>query len=137
MAPEGFVGGSLEKQRDVFADILLASDNTRSFLVKGKSTPVPLAEQEFRLLLGFKKARGDTVSKQDILDSLYGDPEGDYPLSNVEQVVVGRLRKKLEQASDGRFTISILRGLGYQLIDRGYSQPSTRGATGDELKQAA
>ena len=55
---------------------------------------------------------GQTLSKGDLADYLY-DVDGDRD-SNVIEVLVGRLRKKLQPA-EGQPAIETLRGRGYRL----------------------
>ena len=70
--------------------------------------PVPLAEREFLVLEQLMKRAGRTVSKQQLLASVWGyhfDPE-----SNVLDVTVRRLRSKL-----GAAVIHTVRGEGYRI----------------------
>jgi DNA-binding response OmpR family regulator len=70
--------------------------------------PIPLAEREFLVLEQLMKRAGRTVSKQQLLASVWGyhfDPE-----SNVLDVTVRRLRTKL-----GANVIRTVRGEGYRI----------------------
>ncbi|HWD81886.1 MAG TPA: response regulator transcription factor [Kribbella sp.] len=73
---------------------------------------VVLTRREYGLLEFLMRHRGETVSKTEILDSVW-DPafEGD---PNVVEVYVRYLRRKLD-APFGRHAIQTLRGLGYRL----------------------
>ena len=68
-------------------------------------------EYEYRLLEYLVRERARVVTKQELSDYLY--PHGDDRDSNVLEVLIGRLRRKLDP--DGRLTpIETLRGRGYR-----------------------
>jgi len=74
--------------------------------------PVELTAYEYRLLEQLAAARGRVLSKQDLADRLY--PHDQDRDSNVIEVLVGRLRRKLDP--DGSLgPIETLRGRGYRL----------------------
>lgn len=74
--------------------------------------PVDLTAYEYRLLEQLATSRGAVLSKQDLADRLY--PHDEDRESNVIEVLVGRLRRKLDP--DGRLDlIETLRGRGYRL----------------------
>lgn len=73
-------------------------------------THVPLSPREFELLAYFARNAGDVVSRMQLLEhvwNLHFDPQ-----TNVVDVHVGRLRRKLEAAA-GRPVIHTARGQGY------------------------
>jgi two-component system response regulator PhoP len=75
---------------------------------------VELTAMEYRMLEYLAQRRGNVVSKNELCDYLY--PHDADPESNVIEVMVGRLRRKL--APDGVFQpIETLRGRGYRLTD--------------------
>jgi len=76
--------------------------------VVSKGRRVDLSAMEYRLLEYLAMRLGDVVSKEEIVDHLYGtDTE---PFSNVVEVYVSSLRKRF-----GSDCIRTVRGLGYQL----------------------
>lgn len=75
-----------------------------------KHQPVELSEREFTLLETFIRHQGQVMSREQLLDSVWGYNYD--PGSNIVDVYVGYLRKKL--TSD---LIVTVRGIGYQLID--------------------
>ena len=78
---------------------------TRQVIFKNK--PVELSEREFTLLETFIRHQGQVMSREQLLDRVWGY---DYdPGSNIVDVYVGYLRKKLD--SDA---IATVRGIGYQ-----------------------
>ena len=74
--------------------------------------PLQLTTYEYKLLHHLTTSAGQTLSKGDLADYLY-DVDGDRD-SNVIEVLVGRLRKKLQPAN-GQPAIATLRGRGYRL----------------------
>lgn len=74
---------------------------------------VELTGFEYRLLEFLARRPGSVVSKTELRDYLY--PHDSDPDSNVIEVVVGRLRRKLDP--DGSLQpIETLRGRGYRLV---------------------
>jgi two-component system OmpR family response regulator len=74
--------------------------------------PLPLSTREFALLEFLMRHAGEVVRRSDILEHVW-----DYNydgLSNVVDVYVGYLRRKLEQPS-GQIRIRTVRGVGYGL----------------------
>jgi two-component system response regulator PhoP len=84
----------------------------RAQQVTVEGQPVELTAFEYRLLEYLMLHAGQVVSKSELTDKLY---EQDYDRdSNVIEVFVGRLRRKLDP--DGRFQpIETLRGRGYRM----------------------
>lgn len=81
--------------------------------VKLNSQLVDLTAFEYRLLEHLMRHQGEVISKQELTDYLY--PHDDDHDSNVLEVMVGRLRRKLDP--DGSLNpIETLRGRGYRFI---------------------
>ena len=73
--------------------------------------PVELTAFEYRLLEYLVRERARIVTKQELADYLY--PHGEDRDSNVLEVLIGRLRRKLD--ADGRLApIETVRGRGYR-----------------------
>jgi two-component system response regulator PhoP len=77
-----------------------------------KETEVELTGFEYRLLEYLARRPGNVVSKAELRDYLY--PHDSDPDSNVIEVVVGRLRRKLDPGGALQ-PIETLRGRGYRL----------------------
>jgi two-component system response regulator PhoP len=93
----------------VCGDIVL---DTRSQSVSVAGAPLELTSFEYRLLEYLMVHAGEVVSKTQITDALYDqDFERD---SNVIEVFIGRLRKKLDPDGHAK-PIETLRGRGYRL----------------------
>lgn len=71
---------------------------------------VPLTRREFELLERLVRARGHAVSREDLLEEIWGaaTPEAGASL----EVIIGRLRRKLDAAGSERL-IRTFRGYGY------------------------
>jgi two-component system, OmpR family, response regulator PhoP len=79
--------------------------------VKLGGEPLDLTAYEYRLLEYLVRERARVVTKQELSDYLY--PHGDDRDSNVLEVLVGRLRRKLDP--EGSLApIETLRGRGYR-----------------------
>jgi DNA-binding response OmpR family regulator len=72
-----------------------------------------LTPAEFRLLAALVSARGRVLTRQALLDVLYGRSQGDA-LERTVDVHIGRLREKLtERATNPRYIVTV-RGAGYR-----------------------
>lgn len=86
--------------------------DTRTQTVRADGVPVELTAFEYRLLEYLMLRAGQVVSKGELTEHLYAeDLERD---SNVIEVLVGRLRRKLDPGG-GRQPIETLRGRGYRI----------------------
>ncbi len=73
---------------------------------------IPLSPREFALLEALLRHQGEVVSKQDLLDRVWGSEfEGD---PNVVEVYVGYLRRKIDRPF-GHNDLETVRGEGYRL----------------------
>ena len=77
-----------------------------SHRVHADDVEVSLSPREFLLLEHLLRAQPAVVSKEDLLDSVWGGADD----ANVVEVYVGYLRRKL-----GRARIETVRGVGYRL----------------------
>ncbi|MCW5600892.1 response regulator transcription factor [Nitrosomonas sp.] len=81
--------------------------------VKVYEQAVELTTFEYRLLELLMRHHGEVISKQTLTDYLY--PHDDNHDSNVLEVMIGRLRRKLDP--DGKLNpIETLRGRGYRFV---------------------
>jgi len=74
--------------------------------------PLDLTSREFALLEYFMRHPGHVLSRMQILDAVW---DQDYdPGSNVVDVYVRYLRRKIDPPGDGRSLIATVRGTGYR-----------------------
>ncbi len=76
-------------------------------------TPVPLTTREFQLLELLALRQGSTITKEMILNRMYGGM--DEPEQKIIDVFICKLRKKLAEASGGKNYIETVWGRGYAL----------------------
>jgi DNA-binding response OmpR family regulator len=92
----------------------LRVDRDRLEVWRGEEV-VPLTPSEFRLLAALVEAEGRVLSRQALMDVLYGPAQGDA-LERTVDVHIGRLRDKLgESAAEPRY-IATVRGAGYRAV---------------------
>ena len=84
---------------------------TGSVLAAGRA--VELSDKEFSILELLCLNRGKVVTKEMLLEHLYG--QGEYPGSKTLDVFICKLRKKLAAATDGKNYIETVWGRGYVL----------------------
>jgi DNA-binding response OmpR family regulator len=83
--------------------------------VRRQGSDLELTQAEFRLLAALVRARGRVLTRQALLDSLYGSAQGDAMERTVD-VHIGRLREKLgEDAVRPRYIVTV-RGAGYRAL---------------------
>jgi DNA-binding response OmpR family regulator len=71
-----------------------------------------LTSREFTILELLMRAPGAVVSREEILEQAWGERE--EPMSNTIDVLVGRLRRKLDRPKQAS-RIETIRGMGYRL----------------------
>jgi len=77
---------------------------------------IELTAREFSLLEFFMRRPGEVLSKQQLLDHVWGfDFEGYH---NIVEVYVGYLRRKIDEPF-GQQSIQTVRGVGYRLVQEG------------------
>ena len=106
--------GGLPEPRGVLEHGDLKIDLDRIEVSKDGESLV-LTPAEFRLLVALVQAGGRVLSRQALLDSLYGGSEGEA-LERTVDVHIGRLRDKLgEDAIAPRYIVTV-RGAGYRAV---------------------
>ena len=96
---------------------LISVGNNQVNLQVGKvycgNEEIILTAMEYKLLLIFLNHRGQTLTRQQILNDIW-DAVGDYVNDNTLSVYIKRLRKKLGDSPEGQI-IKTGRGIGYRL----------------------
>jgi DNA-binding response OmpR family regulator len=106
-----------------FADLSIDLDR---FEVRRGSRRLSLTAAEFKLLTALAGADGRVLSRQALLDALYGPVQGDA-LERTIDVHIRRLREKLDDPVDNPRYIATVRGMGYRTVETP-SLPSLRSA---------
>ena len=104
--------GARDQGQLMFLD--LAIDLDRHEVVQAGQT-VPLTAAEFRLLTALVRAQGRVLSRDLLLDALYGAATTDA-LDRTIDVHIGRLREKLGDAAEQPRYIATVRGAGYRVV---------------------
>jgi DNA-binding response OmpR family regulator len=100
-------GPALRPDTVAVADVVI---DRRACTVKRRGVQVELTAKEYALLEYLARRAGEVVSRRDILDCVW---DGRFePESNVVEVYVRRLRRKLDRGSRGRL-LRTRRGQGY------------------------
>lgn len=105
-------GGSGEHGVLRYGDLAIDLDRVE---VRREGRPVALTPAEFRLLVALVRAGGRVLTRQALLDSLYGPAQGDA-LERTVDVHIGRLRDKLGEVAGSRRYITTVRGAGYRMV---------------------
>ena len=99
------------------ADINLSirlSELTRSYVsMDSAGEPIPLTRVEFRLLQTILEADGRVLTRDQLLDAVYGRDQADV-LDRTIDVHIGRLRDKLGDDAEVPRYVATVRGIGYR-----------------------
>jgi DNA-binding response OmpR family regulator len=98
--------------RGVLRSADLVIDLDRHEVRRGGSL-VPLSLAEFRLLAALVAAEGHVLSREGLLDALYGDGSGEAVDRTID-VYVRRLREKLGDDPEHPRYVATVRGVGYR-----------------------
>ena len=93
----------------------LVLDSAAHTVFRGE-VPIDLTPREFALLRYLLHRKGEVVSKRELVDHVWGEPDADD--LNVTQVYAGYLRRKIDEPF-GTATIQTVRGIGYRLVEMG------------------
>lgn len=100
------------------ADVLIFKDiqvNLRKMKVERAGVRVDLTKTEYDLLLHFLNSDGSVLTREALLDSIWG--MNFYGGSNIVDVHIKSLRKKLKDSAVSPKYIVTVRGAGYRLAD--------------------
>ena len=102
-----------EKERLSYRELLLFPAGKQVF-VEGRE--IRLTAKEYQLLEYLKKNQGQVLTKENILERIWGI-SGQFVVDNTVSVTVGRLRKKIEPDARQPDYIKNVFGLGYRIGD--------------------
>ena len=91
----------------------LVVDLDRHEVTRDGRRPIPLTRVEFRLLATLIEAGGRVLSRDQLLDAVYGQDQADV-LDRTVDVHIGRLRDKLGDDADQPRYVATVRGIGYR-----------------------
>ena len=74
---------------------------------------IPLTRVEFRLFQAILEADGRVLTRDQLLDAVYGRDQADI-LDRTVDVHIGRLRDKLGDDADAPRYVATVRGVGYR-----------------------
>jgi len=115
-------GSALNRLSMIRTGDLVVDLQSRAVSVHDK--PIRLSGKEYSILELLSLRQGSTVTKEMLLDRLYGGK--DEPVLKIIDVFVCHLRKKLAQATDGKHYIETVWGRGYRLCAPAEAIPSFR-----------
>jgi two-component system alkaline phosphatase synthesis response regulator PhoP len=80
--------------------------------VRRAGKPLDLTPIEFKLLAAFVHSRGTVLSRQQLLDKVWG--QSTYVTERVVDTHIGNLRKKIERDPERPVFVTSVRGFGYR-----------------------
>lgn len=92
-------------------DLTLDLDRKQA-LINGQE--ISLTAREYQLLEYFMRNQGQVLTKENILDQVWG-LDGAFVVDNTVSVTVNRLRKKIELDGEGPVYLKNVFGLGYRM----------------------
>ena len=93
-----------------FGDLVIDADR---FEATRDGAPIPLTRVEFRLLTTLVEADGRVLTRDQLLDAVYGQ-DGSEVLDRTVDVHIGRLRDKLGDDAERPRYVATVRGIGYR-----------------------
>jgi DNA-binding response OmpR family regulator len=101
---------AVRPMQDLLVGNLRLDPGRRVVTCDGK--PLSLTAREFTILESLMRRPGGVLSREEILEQAWGERE--EPMSNTIDVLIGRLRKKIDASGKGP-RIETVRGMGYRL----------------------
>jgi DNA-binding response OmpR family regulator len=99
------------RARLTLADLVVDLDRHE---VTRDGAPIPLTRVEFRLLTSLIEAGGRVLSRDQLLDAVYGQDQTEV-LDRTVDVHIGRLRDKLGDDAERPRYVATVRGVGYRV----------------------
>lgn len=88
--------------------------NFRKFEVTKAGTPLEMSPREFNILKFFIEHRGEVITRDQLLDSVWG--YGSFPLTRTVDMHIAKLRQKIEETpSEPKYIITVHR-VGYKFV---------------------
>ncbi len=105
----------LRRPKQILSENLTVGDlslHTQSHTVQRGNTSIPLSTKEYLVLELLLRHKGSVVTREQILDHCWGYNFDSF--SNVVEVCVRRIRKKLDEHDSEKY-IKTIRGVGYRI----------------------
>ena len=99
------------RARLTLADVVVDLDRHE---VTRDGVSIPLTKVEFRLLASLIEAGGRVLSRDQLLDAVYGNDQTEV-LDRTVDVHIGRLRDKLGDDAEHPRYVATVRGVGYRV----------------------
>ena len=110
-----------DQEQVLSAGDIVLNDDTHEIMVR--NTPVNLSPNEYDLLRYFLQHPNEAVSKETLLQAIWGyDTDED---ANLVRVTVRRLRSKIEEVPSKPTYLQTVRGFGYKFVTTSASQAVT------------
>jgi DNA-binding response OmpR family regulator len=94
-----------------FGDVAV---NFKKFEVTKSGSPIEMSPREFNILKYFIEHRGEVITRDQLLDSVWG--YGSFPLTRTVDMHIAKLRQKIEETpGDPRHIITVHR-VGYKFV---------------------
>jgi DNA-binding response OmpR family regulator len=106
------------------ADLII---DTERYEVRRGEQLLPLTPVEFKLLVTLVAADGRALTRDQLLDAVYGSDDGDV-LDRTIDVHIGRLREKLGDDAERPRYVMTVRGVGYRAAPSVEPTPDSGGA---------
>ena len=100
-----------DQERYIFGDVEV---NLRSCQVSRKGKPLEFSSKEFELLKFFLSHSGEAISRDRLLEEVWGYDR--FPTTRTVDAHIVRLRQKLEPKPDDPQFILTVHGLGYKFV---------------------
>jgi hypothetical protein len=97
------------------AEGLRVEARSRRVWVNGKEIHPPLSAQQFRLLQALERRRGQVVSRQELIEEVWGEKEAAGVTEQAFDALVRRLRDRLADADPEHAYVITVRGHGLRL----------------------
>jgi DNA-binding response OmpR family regulator len=88
--------------------------NFKKYTARKKGMPLKLSPREFEILQYFMKKRGEIISRDDLLNQIWGYDS--FPNTRTVDAHIAKLRQKIEDAPDDPKFIITVHGLGYKFL---------------------
>jgi pSer/pThr/pTyr-binding forkhead associated (FHA) protein len=97
---------------------LYLEPRSRRIWVKGQEIVPPLSLQQFRLLEALQRRKGQVVTRQELIDEIWGEDEALGVSEQAFDALVRRLRERLSQLDPDHSYVVTVRGHGLRMEDQ-------------------